>query len=68
MVAIDENGGTVEVPGLVLSSKIEAKRFIKTIIRRNSEAKIEFDESEVYKNVHNHLELLKDYRVKVNIK
>jgi uncharacterized protein (TIGR00369 family) len=68
MVAIDEKGNTAKVPGLILSTKLDAKRFIKTIVRRNSETKKEFDQSEVYKNVHNHLELLKDYRVKVNIK
>ncbi|WP_439152480.1 acyl-CoA thioesterase [Winogradskyella sp.] len=68
MVAIDKNGDTVKVPGLVLSSKIDAKRFIKTIIRRNSETKKEFDQSKVYKNVNSHLELLKDYRVKIDFK
>lgn len=67
MVAIDEEGKTVKVPGLILSNKIDAKRFIKTIIRRESDAKKEVDQMKVYKNLDNHLEMLSDYRVKIDI-
>lgn len=67
MVAINESGDTVKVPGLRLTSKIDAKRFIKTIIRRESETKKEQDQMKVYKNLNNHLELLKNYRVKLEI-
>ncbi|NNE33158.1 MAG: acyl-CoA thioesterase [Winogradskyella sp.] len=68
MVAINEKGKTVKVPGLRLGSKIDAKRFIKTIIRRESEVKKEANQKEVYKNVDNHLKLLNDYRVEIAIK
>jgi uncharacterized protein (TIGR00369 family) len=68
MVAINESGKTVQVPGLRLTSKLDAKRFIKTIIRRESEAKKELDQSHLYKNLESHLELLKNYRVKIDIK
>ncbi len=68
MVAIDDNGKTVEVPGLVLASKLDAKRFIKTIIRRESEIKKASDLQKVYENVNSYLDLLKDYRVKIAIK
>lgn len=67
MVAIDEGGKTVKVPGLILSNKIDAKRFIKTIIRRESDAMKEVDQIIVYKNLDNHLEMLSDYRVKIDI-
>ncbi len=64
MVAIDDHGQTVTVPGLKLTSEIAAKRFIKSIIRRENEAKKLKDLETVYNNLDQHLELLKDYRVK----
>lgn len=67
MVAINKTGNTIEVPGLILTKKLDAKRFIKTIIRRDSETKKEQEQSMMYKNIDHHLELLKDYRVKIEI-
>ena len=66
MVAVSETGETVTVPGLILSTKMDAKRFIKSIIRRESEAKKSEDLESLYKDVHQHLEQLKDYRVKID--
>lgn len=66
MVAVEESGKKVTVPGLTLSTKLDAKRFIKSIIRRESEAKKNDDLESLYKNVDDHLEQLKDYRVKIN--
>jgi Na+/phosphate symporter len=68
MVAVEESGETVTVPGLILSTKMDAKRFIKSIIRRESEAKKNEDLESLYKNVDQHLEQLKDYRVKIDFK
>lgn len=65
MVAIDQNGNTIEVPGLKLESKIDAKRFIKAIKRRESESKKNKDLSLVYKNVDDYLDQLKNYRVEL---
>jgi uncharacterized protein (TIGR00369 family) len=68
MVAVNEHGKTVTVPGLILSSKIDAKRFIRAVKRREDDTKKLKYLSEIYKNVDQHLHLLKDYRVKVDIK
>jgi uncharacterized protein (TIGR00369 family) len=68
MVAVNENGKTVPVPGLVLSNKIDAKRFIRAIKRREDDTKKLKYLSEVYKNVDEHLHLLKDFKVKLDIK
>jgi len=66
MVAVDEDGNTVTVPGLILTNKLAAKRFIKSIIRRDSDTKRSADLENLYKNVDQHLEQLKDYRVKID--
>lgn len=63
MVAIDDNGKTTTVPGLRLETKMDAKRFIKAIKRRESEAKKTEYLDLVYKDVTEHLEQLTDYRV-----
>ncbi|MBV7267651.1 acyl-CoA thioesterase [Winogradskyella luteola] len=68
MVAVDKLGKTVTVPGLILTTKMDAKRFIKSIIRRESDAKRSKDLEGLYKNVEDHLEQLKDYRVKIDFK
>ena len=67
MVAVNEGGKTESVPGLVISSKIEAKRFIRAIKRREDDVKKDAYLSEIYKNVDQYLELLIDYRVKIEI-
>jgi len=68
MVAVGETGKTVTVPGLILKTKMDAKRFIKSIIRRESDIKRNEDLDSIYKNVDEHLEQLKDYRVKIDFK
>ncbi|MFK7832509.1 MAG: acyl-CoA thioesterase [Winogradskyella sp.] len=68
MVAVDESGKTVSVPGLRLTTKMDAKRFIKSIIRRESDSKRSDDLDNLYKNLDDHLEKLKDYRVKIDFK
>jgi len=66
MVAKDESGNTVEVPGLELKTKMDAKRFIKAIKRKKTEAKKQEELNTIYKNVDEHLNLLKEYRVKID--
>ena len=68
MVAVDENGNKVTVPGLILTNKLSAKRFIKSIIRRDSDINRSKDLHQLYKNLEDHLELLKDHRVKLDFK
>ena len=65
MVAIDDNGKTTQVPGLKLESKIDAKRFLKAIKRKESESNKNEALSQVYKNVEDHLPQLSDYRVQL---
>ncbi len=68
MVAIDEFGKTALVPGLELKTKMDAKRFIKAIKRRESEANKLVDLEKIYKDVDSHLDQLKNYRVKIAFK
>ncbi|MBC3847121.1 acyl-CoA thioesterase [Winogradskyella echinorum] len=68
MVAIGEDGKTVTVPGLILTNKLAAKRFIKSIIRKESDSKRSEDLENLYKNLDQHLEQLKNHRVKINFK
>ncbi|MBO3116030.1 acyl-CoA thioesterase [Winogradskyella sp. DF17] len=66
MVALDDSGKTIKVPGLKLKTKIDAKRFIKAIKRRESESEKNKTLSLVYKNVDNYLDELKNYRVQID--
>ncbi|WP_411767021.1 acyl-CoA thioesterase [Winogradskyella sp. A3E31] len=65
MVAKNDKGQSINVPGLIISSKLEAKRFIKAISRKESEFKKQETLNEIYKNIDEHLSLLKDYRIKL---
>lgn len=67
MVAKDENGKTVKVPGLIISNLNDMRRFLRSIkhIKMRNERKLEFSkntfEPEKYKDV------LKDYNVKLEL-
>ena len=67
MVAKDDHGNNVLVPGLIADNEIEVKRFLKALKR--IETKIsrqkEFDGKD-FSHV-NYLEDLKDYRVRIEI-
>ncbi|MEP5253869.1 MULTISPECIES: acyl-CoA thioesterase [Winogradskyella] len=67
MVAINEEGKTESVPGLIISTKIEAKRFLRAIKRRQDDVKKDEYLNEIYKNVDQYLDILKDYKVQVDI-
>jgi uncharacterized protein (TIGR00369 family) len=68
MVAVDDQGKTNMVPGLKITTKTDAKRFIKALKRRESEAERNSDLDKIYKDVEKHLDLLKDFRVLLAIK
>lgn len=67
MVAKDDKGKGVQVPGLIISNFDEMRRFLRSIkhIKMRNERKLEFSrntfEPEKYKNV------LKDYNVKLEL-
>ncbi len=67
MVAKDENGKTVKVPGLIISNLNDMRRFLRSIkhIKMRNERKLEFSknnfEPEKYKDA------LKDYNVKLEL-
>lgn len=67
MVAKDDKGRGVQVPGLIISNETEMRRFLRSIkhIKMRKERKIEFSSAnfqpEKYKDA------LKDYNVKIEI-
>lgn len=67
MVAKDETGKSVEVPGLIVNDEKEVKRFLKAI-KRNETKRMrqkEFDSASF--SLDNYLEQLKDYNVKISL-
>ncbi|MEH6535687.1 MAG: acyl-CoA thioesterase [Psychroserpens sp.] len=67
MVAKDDDGHSVEVPGLIINDKTEVKRFLKAIKRMETRKhrKKEFDSAD-FSHTH-YLDDLKKYRVKVEL-
>ncbi|WP_299334397.1 acyl-CoA thioesterase [uncultured Psychroserpens sp.] len=67
MVAKDDDGNSVEVPGLIVNDKTEVKRFLKSIkrIETKKSRQKEFD-SEDFSHI-DYLDELKQYRVKVEL-
>ncbi|MCK8479438.1 acyl-CoA thioesterase [Psychroserpens algicola] len=67
MVAKDDQGNSVEVPGLIINDNTEVKRFLKAIKRTETKKnrKQEFD-SEDFSHT-NYLDDLKKYRVRVEL-
>lgn len=67
MVAKDNNGNPIEVPGLIVNDKTEVKRFLKTIkrIKTKRSRQEEFD-SEDFSHI-DYLDELKKYRVKIEL-
>jgi len=67
MVAKNNEGKSVEVPGLILTQEIEVKRFLKALKRiknkRNRQREFEGDNF----TAENYLHLLKDHKVDVKI-
>jgi len=67
MVAKDDTGNSMQVPGLILNDKTEVKRFLKAVkrIETHYARQVEFDSSEFL--LENYLENLKQYRVKIDL-
>ncbi len=67
MVAKDENGKSIEVPGLIVNDEQEVKRFLKAIKRMETKRmrQKEFDSADF--SHHDYLEELKKYNVRVEL-
>jgi len=66
MVAKDEKGNGVEVPGLILDSKTDIRRFLKSAQRLESKKQQKYQESDF--KVDKHIQELKNYNVIVALK
>ncbi|TXD83273.1 acyl-CoA thioesterase [Subsaximicrobium wynnwilliamsii] len=67
MVAKDDHGNSVNVPGLILNDKNEVKRFLKAIKRTQTKRmrKSEFDKASF--SYENYMEELKQHNVKIEL-
>jgi len=67
MVAKDNNGKSVEVPGLILNDKTEVKRYLKALKRNETKRarKAEFDHQNF--SHQNYLDELKDFKVRIEL-
>ncbi len=67
MVAKDKEGKSVAIPGLILENKTSIRRFVRSIIRKE-DTEIRRDRFKASDfNLEEHLEVLKDYNVKVTL-
>lgn len=67
MVAKDENGKGVKVPGLIISNEAALRRYLRSIkhIKMRNERKIEFSAQNFH--AEKYIDALKDYNVKIEI-
>lgn len=67
MVAKNENGKSMEVPGLILNDKQEVKRFLKALKRNDmkKQRQLEFDHQNF--SLKDYLNQLNDYKVKIEL-
>jgi uncharacterized protein (TIGR00369 family) len=67
MVAKDDEGKSVEVPGLIVDDDLEVRRFLKAIkrIEMKKKRQDEFDSEDFIP--HNYLKDLEDYNVKIEL-
>jgi len=68
MVAIHKDGHTVQVPGLEIETKLEAKRFLRALKRKELEKTKTASLQEIYQEVQPFLAELKEFRVKLKLK
>jgi len=68
MVAKNKDGGSVKVPGLLLNSDQEIRRFVKSLERIKMKKKRSNEFHELDFSAKNYLDELKNHRVKVNLK
>ena len=67
MVAKNDSGKSVEVPGLIVSNKNEIKRFLKAIKRKNLRLNRETEFDKVDFVYQDYLKDLKKYKVKIDL-
>lgn len=67
MVAKDDAGKSVQVPGLVLNDKTEVKRFLKALKRIETHRARQHEFDSVNFSLENYLSDLKQYRVKIDL-
>ncbi|WP_245577715.1 acyl-CoA thioesterase [Gelidibacter mesophilus] len=67
MVAKDDDGKSVEVPGLILNDKQEIRRFLKCLKRNDMKRLRRKEFKEKNFSSENYLHILEDYKVKVAI-
>lgn len=67
MVAKDEKGVSIPVPGLILNDKIEVKRFLKAIKRKETKLhrQQEFDSASF--SLKDYMDILKGYKVTIDL-
>ena len=65
MVAKDDNGNTVSVPGLILNDETEIKRFLKAIKRKETKINREKEFNSNSFSLENYMEDLKGYNIKI---
>lgn len=65
MVAKDDDGHAVTVPGLILTNEIEIKRFLKAIKRKETRISREKEFNSNLFSLDNYLEDLKGYNIKI---
>jgi len=67
MVAKNEEGKSIPIPGLILKDKTSVRRFVRSIIRKE-DAKIRRDRFKASDfDLEGHLEILKEYKVKIEL-
>ena len=67
MVAKDDNGNTVSVPGLILNDETEIKRFLKAIKRKETKINREKEFNSNSFSLENYMEDLKGYNIKIEL-
>lgn len=67
MVAKDTNGDSIPVPGLVLNDKIEIKRFLKAIKRKDTKINRQKEFDSAAFSLDNYIEELKHYNIKIDL-
>lgn len=67
MVAKDDRGNGVKVPGLILSNEDELRRFFKSIQRNKSKKERKAFDSQIRYSVKEQMHELQGYHVKINI-
>lgn len=67
MVAKNDEGKSVEVPGLILTQDIEVKRFLKAIKRSKNKRTRQREFEDENFNSENYLHLLKDHKVEIKM-